>query len=236
MKNNFKFVYVFLFIFSAIFMGVGWYLTRTTQVLISEGEKTVGTVVGHISSYDSDDGSTTYSPKMQYNCNGLEQLNYSNMYSSSKYDIWEKRDIYCDPAKPNKFIIDSFTNKYFGLFFVIPGFITFLIALGIMLYNIRRAKLIEYLKSNGSTITAEVTFVWKNHSYSVNGKNPFYIKAIFEDGSITRKFTSDNFWEDIGGKVGVWDSIKVYVYSDLNGVDYKKNWIDIRFITETEGL
>lgn len=199
---------------------------------MSEGEKTVGIVVDHRTIRDSDDGSVTYAPIMQYDCNGLEQLNSSDMSSSSKYDIWEKLDIYCDPTKPDKFIIDSFMSKYFGLFFLIPGLITFAIALGMIYYNIKRAELIEYLKASGSRITAEVTFVWENTSYSVNGKHPFYIKAIYEGKTGIVRFVSDNLWEDIRGKIKVWDPISVYVFSDLNWFDYRKYWMNIKFLED----
>ena len=231
-----KFAYIFLFLFSIVFIWVGTYLSRDPYILVSKGEKTIWTVVDHISSYDSNNRRTTYAPVMQYTCNGLEELNPSNLYSSSKYDIWTKLDIYCDPTKPNRFIIDSFMNKYFGLFFLISGFMSFIAAIWILVYSIKRMKLIEYLKSNGSRITAEVTFVWQNTSYSRNGKNPFYIKAIYQDGTNMIRFESDYLWTDIRKQIKVWDPITVYIFSDLNGIDYRKYWIDTRFLMNSDNI
>ncbi len=228
MKKSKILIYLFLFMFSVIFIGIGSFVTWNNYNLVSQWEKTTGIVVDNVIDSDNGGESITYAPILQYKCNGLEMTKQSNSYYSSKYDIWTKINIYCNPAKPDRFIIDSFMEIYWWIFFLIPGFIALIFGIWMLLYDSKKAKLIEYLKTNWTIITAEVVLLGK---YTVNGKKNFYVKAVFRDGVKDYYFSSDNISKDISNNIKVWDPIEVYVYSDLNGLDYKKYWIDTKKLT-----
>lgn len=221
------FLNIFLFIFWWIFAGIWFFLFIPNLYLILDWNLVVWEIVDIDKSSDTD-WKTTYAPVVEYNCAGKNIRKQSYLHSSNYPEVWEKIEIYCLSSNPESFVINSFMDKYFGLFFLFSWLIVFLIPIGTYIHRVNRSKFISNIKSNWNILNLKVDFVGKNESYKVNWQSPYFIQAQYLD-NVTNKihvFKSDYIWYNIEEYVKVWDNIKVYVYMN----NYKKYWVDTDFL------
>jgi len=221
------FLNLFLFVFGWVFSWIWFFLFIPNLYLILNWNLILWEVVWVDKSVDSK-WSITYAPIVKYNCAGNDIEKQSYLHWSFYPKVWEKIEVYCSAIEPEKFLINSFMDKYFGLFFLFFWLIIFIIPVFIYIYKINRKKFISYIKSNWIILNLKVDFVGRNLNYRVNWESPYFIQAQYLD-QITNKvylFKSDYIWYDIEKYVKIWDTVNVYV--DWN--NYKKYWMDIEFL------
>lgn len=189
------------FAFGLAFGAIGVWNVVDDMALAARGHSVQGTVIDLAASYDSD-GGTTYRPVVVFrDDNGETHRFTSNMGSNpAAFDRNEKVTVIYDPWAPQDAIIDSFSTRYllpaiFGGFGLIFGGI----GAGLLIYVIRRRRIIARLRQSGVPINAEFVECYRDTSTKVNGRSPFRVVAQATHpatGKLT-SFRSDPVWVDL---------------------------------------
>lgn len=220
-----KTIIVFLLIFWSIFLATGWFLLHWSLLIVTKWELTTWEIIKYNTHLS--DNTTMYTPIIEYKCWGKSYIKKSNSSTSWKsYEIWEITNIYCIW---NKYIFDSFFDKYFWLIFVFVWLIVLSIPSVTIIINRKKHKYREQLLRNWDYIRAKVTFVWYNNYYKVNWESPMYFECEYldRDRKEIYKYKSDYFWHSsLNDFIKVWDERKIYV----NRINMKKYYVDIEDI------
>lgn len=191
------------FAFGLAFAAVGVWNVVDDMALAARGNTAQGTVVNLSASYDSE-GGTTYRPVVLFrDDNGATRRFTSNMGSNPPaFDRNEKVTVIYDPWAPEDAIIDSFSTRYllpaiFGGFGLIFGGI----GAGLLIYVIRRRRIIARLKQSGVPINAEFVECYRDTSTKVNGRSPWVVVAQATHPATGKlsSFKSDPVWVDLSG-------------------------------------
>lgn len=86
-------------------------------------------------------GKTMYSPIVRYSCGEVDTVGQSDVSSSERYEPGQHVYVYCNPAAPERFIMDTFGEKYLGMIFMVPGLLLLAVVGGTVLRRGRRKKL-----------------------------------------------------------------------------------------------
>lgn len=89
----------------------------------------------------SNQGKALYSPIVRYSCGEVDTVGQSGISSNERYEPGQHVYVYCDPAAPERFIMDTFGEKYLGMIFMVPGLLLLAVVGGTALRRSRRKKL-----------------------------------------------------------------------------------------------
>jgi hypothetical protein len=123
---------------------------------------------------------TCFQPVVQYQHAGKKYEVALSERSSSQYKIGEKFSLKLDPKNPGSAI--STSELWYGpLFFTLFGAVFGSVGVGFLRSHFRRKKLEAELLVTGTSIRASVIEVGLNRFITVNGANPFKVRAQFSD-------------------------------------------------------
>lgn len=186
--------------FGLVFAAIGELLWHFDNKLAGSGERASGVVTGFESSYTSDSG-TTYKPRVRYtDAQGTERNFTSSMGSNPRaFDRGEEVEVIYDPASPDRAIIDSFSQRHlFPLVFGGTGLLFAAIGMGIAGWQIRRRRIIAWLKQRGMVVEAEFLECYHDTSMRVNGRSPWRVVAqsVHPATGKLAVYKSDSIWAD----------------------------------------
>lgn len=85
---------------------------------------------------------TLYSPVVLYGCGESDDIvGQSSVASPEPYALGQHVYVYCDPDAPERFILDTFAEKYLGVIFLLPGVAGLAIVAAIDIRKRRRERL-----------------------------------------------------------------------------------------------
>jgi len=189
--------YTFLLIGAAMLVGAGVLYVNTWSFL-ADAVRTEGTVIA----FDAvrSRGSTTYRPIVRFNGpNGAVEFASPVSSNPPVYKTNEAVTVLYQSAAPNDARIESFFQLWFGVV-IAGGLGTVFSSIGgvMFLLRARRARIKQYLLSNGMPIQTEFQSVQINRSVSVNGRSPFCVMTQWLDPATHRihVFKSEDIWFD----------------------------------------
>lgn len=176
------------------------------------------------------DGTVSYHPVVVFLDENKKTVRFTSSVGSSPaaYRKAEKVPVLYLPGQPEDARIDSFFEHWgASLIMSILGAPFFLIGLSIVLFGMRKKRKQDYLQKHGMPVMAEFQEVERNHSLSVNGKNPYIIVChwLNPQTSEIHVFESENIWFDPSRYMGE-DKIRVLVDKG----NYGKYHVDISFL------
>ena len=191
--------YIFALIGLAMLFGA-YSLYSGTQSFLETAVSTQGTVIDLRRSRSSD-GDDTYAPVVQFNTNGGESIEFTSSTSSNppSYSRGEPVEVLYQEDSPYDAKIKGFFSLWGAALIVgIFGAIFFLIGFSIIFFGMKKTKMVEDLKKNGTRVNAEFQSVQLNTTLKVNGRNPYQILAQWQNPTTTEIhiFNSDNLWFD----------------------------------------
>lgn len=176
------------------------------------------------------DGTVSYHPVVVFLDENKKTVRFTSSVGSSPaaYRKAEQVPVLYLPGQPEDARIDSFFEHWgASLIMSILGAPFFLIGLSIVLFGMRKKRKQDYLQKHGMPVMAEFQEVERNHSLSVNGKNPYIIVChwLNPQTSEIHVFESENIWFDPSRYMGE-DKIRVLVDKG----NYGKYHVDISFL------
>lgn len=220
-------IWIFICGIGLIFLIIGIVIS----VNLFNYENTVETtgVITEIASYRDSDGDKNYDVYVSYEVNGQQYESEMNSYSSSFYE-GKEIEIYYDKDNPNKIGMKSLDF----IFLIFPGIGLLFFSIGgiALLIKANKKKMEKNLKVYGERIEANYVETLLNTSYSVNGRNPYYIVCEWNNPEDEKLyiFKSGNIWTN-PEKIIKEKDIKTFpVY--LDKINKKKYVVDIDAITD----
>lgn len=176
------------------------------------------------------DGTVSYHPVVVFLDESKKTVRFTSSVGSSPaaYRKAEQVPVLYLPGQPEDARIDRFFEHWgASLIMSILGAPFFLIGLSIVLFGMRKKRKQDYLQKHGMPVMAEFQEVERNHSLSVNGKNPYIIVChwLNPQTSEIHVFESENIWFDPSRYMGE-DKIRVLVDKG----NYGKYHVDISFL------
>lgn len=221
---------LFLMLFGAIFTGLG-VLALVSNKVDPSWTRVTGEVVD--SSSHRNDGSTTYSPIVQYEVNDQSYRVVSSISSSSYPRIGEKREIAYNPVRPDQSkVVQSASTQWFIYLFPIVGVACLAIAPYAFIRSARRSNNINQLMQSGQQLQGILVDIRPDGSNNNSGYK--IVVAATDPSGAVQNYTSDSL-TGIGG-LAVADfrntPIPIDVYIDpLRPQDYYVDVADIPNLT-----
>jgi hypothetical protein len=237
-KNPIWFMGVVFSILGGGLMILGGVFFVNTFLLIRTGERVDAIVVDTVKS-EGDRGSDIYTPVVSYSCGDTDVTKQSNMGSSyDLYSVGEHIFVYCDPDEPEHFVIDTFVEKYFGVFFMIFGSVFLIVGLGVFLYVRVRAGKITRIKAEGIPVQGTVillrvvadtgssyrTDTWGNRIETMRNSGHTEVTVSFTHPLTgeTTEALADSIPGDVTSSLKIGDKLTVYADSRDPG----EYWVD----------
>lgn len=132
------------------------FMTGNTLKFRAKGVPAEGVVVDLIEKRDSD-GSSTYSPEVEFQTPDGESHTYVSGTSSNppSWDRGEKVTLRYDPGNPERVRLDGFMDNWFGPTILGGlGTVFSLVGFGIIVAAVRRRRMLAWLEQNGMTVQA----------------------------------------------------------------------------------
>jgi hypothetical protein len=176
------------------------FMTGNTLKFRAKGVPAEGVVVDLIEKRDSD-GSSTYSPEVEFQTPDGESHTYVSGTSSNppSWDRGEKVTLRYDPGNPERVRLDGFMDNWFGPTILgAMGSVFSLLGFGIIVAAVRKRRMHAWLATNGMTIAAQYTGVVLDGSVKVNNRSPWALTAQWQHpttGDI-HTFQSAAIWFD----------------------------------------
>jgi len=208
MKKLRTFKYLFGGIGLALLVGaIAWWFN--TRNFIARAAKASGTVVELVEVRDSDGGSSTYKPVVNFTATNGTTISFASSYSSRPpaYSVGETVEVLYAPDDPNDARIDGFGSLWLGpvilggigmVFSAIGGGLWIAAGIG----ERRRNWLMAY----GTAVQTDFQGVERNTSLKINGRSPWCIVSQWQNPETSKLlvFKSENLWFDptryVGGK------------------------------------
>lgn len=209
--NPKKFVTVFSIVFSLA--GVGLLAMAGFSVVseyrfLSQASRATGTVVDmeagtsrRSSSRGSSGSQPVYYPIVGFTTDAGQAIRFRGSVGSNPpgFQRGDTIKVVYPASQPEDAQIDSFMQLwFFSLITGGMGILFFAAGLSVLVYGIMRRRQMAWLTQNGQRIQADITGIFVDSSYTVNGQNPFRIAAQWQnpiDQSI-RTFQSEAIWFD----------------------------------------
>lgn len=215
-----------------IFLGMGVVFIVPGYAIYSSSQpdpnwvKVEGSVIGNSSSIS--DGSTMYTPIVEYTAQGRKLQTTANMSSSSPAQIGGKREVSYDPTQPHVAkVTSSGMELLFVALFPIIGVLIIVIGLVSFVRSVKRTNEIKHLMNSGFKLQGIVTDI-RASSVSRNNKSSsiVVVSAVDHTGAV-RHFGSDALTgiNRIALSGFQNDPIPVDVYIDMNSTE--KYYVDI---------
>ena len=119
--------------------------------------------------------------------------------SPGTYHVGQRVPVAYDSDDPRHAQVGAFASLYgFGVFSGSFGGFGAIIGGGLLAFGVRAMLLRRWLLRHGQRIQVAPTFVGLDRRTTVNGKNPYIVRATFRDPLTGRSYeaTSDGVWDD----------------------------------------
>jgi hypothetical protein len=219
-------IFLFLFLFGAIFLVVG--LLAFTDAQVDESWTRIQGKVIDINRHRDSDGDTMYTPVYEYTVGNKSYEIKSNFSSSIRPTIGATHEIAYDPSEPSKAkVAPDGGSTAFILGFPSVGAIIILVDIIVFIRSRKRSKAIDELTKTGRKVTGMLTSM--RSVGSVNNVPIYKLTVTAYDGvGNSKEYTSDT----IDG--GAWtvavanfatNPIPIDIY--LNNANPEKYYVDI---------
>lgn len=210
------FIFGMFALFGLIFFIIGIFIAVSQNIDEEDRVYTTAIIEDIVTDRDAD-GDTTYNVFISYYVDRQLYERKLNSYISSYYE-GKEIEIYYDKNNPNNVRTDSsnvITYVFSGL-----GLVFFIIGLVGILNAILKTRKIKKLKISGRKIYANYVSTEINTTYSVNGRNPFYIICEWNDPMTNIKyiFKSENIWFDPENYIQQYNIQMFKVYINPNNI------------------
>lgn len=150
---------------------------------------------------DKSGKSATYKPVVEFYDHKDNRIELVSLEGSNppKYTVGDKVEILFNPEDPIDAKINSFSSIWGGvLIMAIIGIVFFVIGCISISKEKKKRAIVNFLKSNGTSIETDFQNVVVNDSCSLNGKHPYQIISQWFNPATSQIhiFTSDNIWFD----------------------------------------
>ncbi|HEC12850.1 MAG TPA: DUF3592 domain-containing protein [Acidiferrobacteraceae bacterium] len=219
------------YVFSAIGLGMligAYFLYQNTQSFLESAAVTNGSVVELVRSRSSD--STTYAPVVQFKTESGALVEFTSSTSSNPpgYSKGESVEVFYLPSNPQKAKINGLFSLWGAALIVgILGGVFFLVGGGIALTTFLKNRKNEYLRKQGTPISAKFLSVEINRNIRVNRRSPFRVLAQWQNPATSEihVFKSNNLWFDPTDHIPDRD---ITVFIERNNPD--KYLVDLSFL------
>ena len=206
-------------------------MLMSTESFLHRAATVTGTVIGNDVTIDSQDGSTSYHPRFEFQTpDGRNVVVRSSTGSNPpSFSEGDAVTVLYEPQSPEKAKIRSFAQLWLGtLILGIFGVVFTAIGGGILLYGRLKNQTRTKLQETGQQIIAQVKSVGRNGSVEVNGVMPYRITAQWLDSSSGKVylFHSDNIWFDPEQWISAGKSVNVWI----DPKDPRRYSMDIGFL------
>lgn len=189
-ENLASFVFMFVggfFLIISIFM--------IPQIFNYEGKIDTTGIITDINRISHPGDDDTHEVFVSYQVNGVDYESKLNTYSST-YHVGKEIDIYYDEDNPES--IGTKGGDLIFLLFPVLGGIAFVVGISTFIRSKKQKKIMAKLKETGMIVNAKYVETRINHSYSVNGRNPYKIVCEWfsSEDNMTYQFISENIWDD----------------------------------------
>lgn len=228
-ERSVRFVKVVLLIMGFVFFLVGLIIGIITIINYQNAEAVNATIIDILYSRSGDDD-TTRNFLVKFIYHDQEYTRETSFYSSF-YHIGDTIKLYITNGNVNN-VWSLKMNIIMSTIFGTIGLIMIVIFIVLLINQIKRNKLKDYLKSNGSLIQAKIIKVEMNRHYSINDLHPFNIILEYEDRFSNEKYTfkSENIWDDPSFVIKENNIEFLNVYIDSR--NKKKYYIDLDNLIE----
>ena len=226
-------------LFKILFGGIGIALlvgaaalVLNTRNFIANAARTTGTVVELREVRDSDDGSITYKPVVNFTAPDGISVTFESSFSSrpAAYSVGESVEVLFAPGEPSKARIDGFGSLWLGpLIMSILGLAFTAVGGGVWIAGRIGERRRQWLMAHGTSVQTEFQSIERNTSLKVNGRHPWRILSQWQNPATSKLhvFKSDNLWFDPASFV---KSKQITVLVDPN--DAKRYHMDVSFLPQ----
>lgn len=191
-KNIKIMMFVFLAIGICIIIG-GIIFQVNNMKFLKTATKTEAKITNIVTSYDSD-GDANHSVNVKFMVNGEEYGGILGEWSSSMY-VGKTVTVYYNPNNPNEF--RSGSSGFVGFILIAFGAVFAIIGTVFLINDKKRKNKKEDLEKNGIKVYAKINDIYKDNSYSFNGRNPYVIECSCEYNGKIYTFISEHIWGDV---------------------------------------
>ncbi|MBV7258363.1 DUF3592 domain-containing protein [Erythrobacter crassostreae] len=196
-----------LALIGSIFLGIGVLLLGLAAFSIAadsifedEGLRADGVVIALARTFSGN--GTTYAPVVEWQDNRGAKHTFTSSTSSypASFARGDSVTVIYDPDRPGKAIIDSFGQRFTGIFiFGGIGIVFALIGGPIVYFYMRRRWMIGWLKKYGTLIEVDFVRCEIDRSSTSNGRNPYRVHAQGKHPRTGKlaSFMSEPIWLDL---------------------------------------
>ncbi|MGI9027318.1 MAG: DUF3592 domain-containing protein [Candidatus Saccharimonadales bacterium] len=186
---------IFLLLFGAVFAGAGIFAINNSKI-DSEWTRTTGEVVDSSSSIS--DGSTTYTPIVQYKVNGQSYKVTSSTGSSFYPNIGDTREIAYNPNRPDQAKVAEGAGSQ-ALLWLFPAIGIGVLVLAPILFvrSMQRSNKINSLMQSGYKLSGVLVDIQTTNSNDTNNTYKIVVAATDNAGAV-QNYVSDSL-TGIGG-------------------------------------
>lgn len=186
---------IFLLLFGAVFAGAGIFAIKGSKI-DPNWTRISGQVVD--SSSRISDGSTTYTPVVQYSVNGQTYKVTSSTGSSFYPNIGDTREIAYNPSRPDQAkVVEGAGSKAFLWLFPAIGFGVLVLAPILFVRSLHRSNKINNLMQTGQKLQGILVEIQSTGSSDNNNTYKIVVSATDNSGSV-QNYVSDQL-SGIGG-------------------------------------
>ena len=189
---------IIMIIIGVVFLGIGKAVVKGTSVN-SSWTKVTGSVVSVSSNINN--GSTTYTPVVQYTVNGQQYQVTSSISSSAYPAVGSTKQVAYNPSQPSDAkVVTSAGQLWFVYLFPVVGVLLVIGAPILFVRSIRRSKDIKSLQQTGTKLQGILSDVLMAGQTNTNGGGTTY-KMVVTATNLSgqpQNFTSDTI-RGIGG-------------------------------------
>lgn len=198
------------------------------RTFVQEADRSEGVVVDNLASRDSD-GDLTYRAVVEYSQagGGRGRFNADVASNPPSFEVGERVQILVS-RDGSRQSIDSFGQIWFlPVFLAGFGAVFGGIGFAFPIARKRKAEFVRYVKHTGEAVETSDVEVRINRHFSVNDRNPWYLRCKAKVDGVETVFKSGNIWED--PSIAIADrKIRIHYLRQ----DPKKHWVDIGFLDE----
>lgn len=146
-------------------------------------------------------GGVLYSPEVRFSTPEGKSVSLVSRVSSSSspYSVGQKVEVLYDPLRPERAVIDSFTERWFVTLFI-SFFAALFLPIGLIVLGKRYLKRreVNWLIKFGKPIATTFFSVEQNTAFSINDRHPFIVKTEWRNpvSKEVLRFRSGQLWED----------------------------------------
>ena len=179
------------------------YLTSTGH-LVASGKRTTGSVVAlrvrHRAGNMTGSADSVF-PTVEFQTSSGRRVRFEDDIGRGPgtFHVGQRLPVAYDPDDPWHARVATFGSLYgFGLLSGILGGLAAIIGIVLAAFGIRAMLLRRWLLRHGQRIQVEPSYLGPDRTTTVNGKNPYIVRADFRDPLTGKSHvaTSDGVWED----------------------------------------